>query len=69
MVTFEFPRDRKDAKFVACALSANAEWLIMGDKDFSEAEKTIQTTILSVSVLHETGVIARRRTSAEAILG
>jgi uncharacterized protein len=46
----EFPRDRKDAKFVACALSADADWLITGDKDCVEAEKMMNTTILSVKM-------------------
>jgi putative PIN family toxin of toxin-antitoxin system len=46
----EFPRDRKDAKFIACALSADADWLITGDKDFSEAERMMNTTILSVAM-------------------
>jgi uncharacterized protein len=47
---FEFPRDQKDAKFLACALAANAEFFITGDRDFSEAQKLINTTILSVAL-------------------
>jgi putative PIN family toxin of toxin-antitoxin system len=50
----EFPRDRKDAKFIACALTADADWLITGDKDFSEAQKMMNTTILSVSMFKNT---------------
>ena len=46
----DFPRDRKDAKFLECALAANAEYLITGDKDFSEAHKMIDTTIISVAL-------------------
>jgi uncharacterized protein len=46
----EFPRDQKDAKFLACALSNNADYLITGDRDFSEAQKLLNTTILSVSL-------------------
>lgn len=45
-----FPRDQKDAKFLACAISSNAEYLITGDKDFSEAQKTKSTTIISASL-------------------
>ena len=45
----EFPRDRKDAPFLACALFADADYLITGDRDFSEAQKLLKTTILSVS--------------------
>jgi putative PIN family toxin of toxin-antitoxin system len=48
--TFEFPRDQKDAKFLACALAANAEFFITGDRDFTQAQKLINTTILSVSL-------------------
>lgn len=46
----EFPRDRKDARFLACALAAEAEYLVTGDKDFTEAQKLVQTTIISVSL-------------------
>lgn len=46
----EFPRDQKDAKFLACAIVADAEYFITGDKDFSEAQKLVSTTILSVSL-------------------
>lgn len=45
----EFPRDRKDAKFLACALSAEADYLITGDKDFKEAHKAGVTTVISVA--------------------
>jgi len=49
-VQIDFPRDRKDAKFLECALASEAEYLITGDKDFSEAQKMINTTIISVSL-------------------
>lgn len=45
----EFPRDQKDAKFLECAISANADYLITGDKDFADARKLMETTIISVS--------------------
>jgi len=45
----DFPRDQKDAKFLACALSAEADYLITGDKDFEEAYKAGVTTVISVS--------------------
>ncbi len=48
--TLEFPRDQKDAKFLTCALTANAEFFITGDRDFSQAQKLINTTILSVAL-------------------
>ena len=44
-----FPRDQKDAKFLACAVAAGADYFVTGDKDFSEANKILSTTILSVS--------------------
>lgn len=44
-----FPRDQKDAKFLACALANDADYLITGDADFSEAHKIANVTILSVS--------------------
>lgn len=44
------PRDQKDAIFLACALSAGADYLITGDKDFSAARNLLQTTILSVTL-------------------
>jgi uncharacterized protein len=46
----EFPRDPKDAKFLACALTADAQYFITGDKDFAEATKLIHTTIISVTL-------------------
>jgi putative PIN family toxin of toxin-antitoxin system len=44
-----FPRDIKDAKFLACALATEADFLITGDRDFSEARKLGSTKIVSVS--------------------
>ncbi len=49
-IVIAFPRDQKDAKFISCALSAEAHFLITGDKDFSEAGKLTNTTILSASL-------------------
>ena len=45
----DFPRDQKDAKFLACSLSSNAEYLITGDKDFEDAHKMGVTTVISVA--------------------
>jgi uncharacterized protein len=45
----DFPRDQKDAKFLACSLAADADFLITGDKDFTEAQRMINTAIVSVS--------------------
>jgi putative PIN family toxin of toxin-antitoxin system len=48
-VEIDFPRDKKDEKFLECALAGEAKYLITGDKDFTEAQKIIDTTIISVS--------------------
>jgi len=45
----DFPPDQKDAKFLACAIAANADYFITGDRDFTDAQKLLETTILSVS--------------------
>ncbi|MCX6934874.1 MAG: putative toxin-antitoxin system toxin component, PIN family [Verrucomicrobia bacterium] len=47
------PRDEKDAKFLACALSAQADFLVTGDYDFTEARKIAQTKIVSVRQFHD----------------
>jgi uncharacterized protein len=47
--TVNFPRDPKDAKFLACALAVDAKYLLTGDKDLSIAQKISSTTILSVA--------------------
>lgn len=46
----DFPRDRKDAKFLTCALSTGADFLVTGDRDFEEARRMAATTIVSVSL-------------------
>ena len=45
----DFPRDQKDAKFLACSIFSNAEYLITGDKDFEDAHKMGVTTVISVA--------------------
>lgn len=52
-IEIDFPRDQKDAKFLECALAAEADYLITGDKDFEEAQKLVKTTIISVSQFKE----------------
>ncbi|PSB29973.1 putative toxin-antitoxin system toxin component, PIN family [Chlorogloea sp. CCALA 695] len=49
-VEINFPRDQKDAKFIACALAGGADFLITGDRDFTEAQTLMDTTIISVSL-------------------
>ncbi len=49
-VEVDFPRDRKDAKFLACAIAAEADFFITGDADFNEAQTLLNTTIISLSL-------------------
>lgn len=49
-IKIDFLRDRKDAKFLECALAADAAYFITGDKDFGEAQKLVSTTIIPVSM-------------------
>ncbi|MGI8500742.1 MAG: putative toxin-antitoxin system toxin component, PIN family [Hassallia sp.] len=49
-VEMDFTRDRKDAKFLTCAMAADADFLITGDFDFTEAQTLVKTTIISVSL-------------------
>ena len=47
---YDFPRDQKDAKFLACCLAVNADYLITGDGDFKDAYRIDKTKVLSVSI-------------------
>ncbi|MBE8986969.1 putative toxin-antitoxin system toxin component, PIN family [Nostoc sp. LEGE 12450] len=47
-VEIDFPRDRKDGKFLACAIAAEADFFITGDADFNEAQTLLNTTIISL---------------------
>ncbi len=49
-LAISLPRDLADEKFLACALTGHADFLITGDKDFEGAQKLIQTKIVSVSM-------------------
>lgn len=49
-IVVTFPRDQKDAKFLECALMSQANYFITGDLDFTEAQRLVTTTILSVSL-------------------
>lgn len=48
-VTVNFPRDQKDAKFLALCLSSQANYFITGDKDFEESIDLGLTQIISAS--------------------
>lgn len=47
-IEIDFPRDRKDTRFIACAIAANTDFLITGDRDFEDVQMLENTTILSV---------------------
>jgi len=48
-LVIDFPRDRKDAKFLSCSVAAGVDYFITGDSDFNEAHQLLTTTIISVS--------------------
>ena len=48
-IPVEFHRDQKDAIFLSCAIASGTDYFITGDKDFSEAQRLVNTTIISVS--------------------
>ncbi len=52
-LSIDFPRDRKDAKFLECAITGDAQFFITGDRDFNQAQKLMNTTIISVSKFKE----------------
>jgi uncharacterized protein len=47
----DFPRDPKDAPFLAAALAVQADFLITGDKDLLQAKGIIATRIVTVAEL------------------
>lgn len=49
-LSVQFPPDQKDAKFLACAIAANADYFVTGDRDFAQAQRLLKTTIISVSL-------------------
>ena len=48
-----FPRDANDAKFLACALAAGADFFVTGDRDFTEVRQIGHTKIVSVAQFDE----------------
>ena len=42
-------RDPGDDKFISCAISANANWIVTGDKDLSDLQKYQSVRIISAS--------------------
>ncbi len=54
-----FPRDQKDAKFLACALTSDADFLITGDRDFEDAQKMVNTKIIPLHLFKKLVVDTR----------
>jgi uncharacterized protein len=44
----DFPRDQKDAKFISCAITSKADYLITGDQDFNDAKDLMATKVVNV---------------------
>jgi putative PIN family toxin of toxin-antitoxin system len=52
-LAIDFPRDQKDAKFLACAIEYQADIFISGDKDFSDAQMLVTNTqIMSIAAFY-----------------
>lgn len=45
----DFPRDPKDAPFLAAALAASADFLITGDNDLLQAKGVVATRIITIA--------------------
>ena len=48
LLTARLPRDPKDEPFLAAALASDADYLITGDQDFTEAHSLITSQIVTV---------------------
>lgn len=53
LTKIDFPRDYKDAKFLECAITSDADFFITGDRDFTEVKSLGNTLIISVSLFAE----------------
>jgi len=61
-VEVNFPRDRKDEKFLACAVVGDADFLLTGDRDFEEMQALLpKTIIISVAMFKESVIDAFQR--------
>lgn len=49
-IKIDFSRSQKEAKFLACAVTAEADFWITGDRDFTEAQTLMDIMIISVSL-------------------
>ncbi len=61
-VLVDFPRDQKDAKFLACAIATQADIFISGDKNFSAAKRWLEhANLLSVNEFFQRFVMVSSR--------
>jgi uncharacterized protein len=60
-----FPRDPKDAKFLACARQSDADYFITGDRDFNEAPAEFSTIICSVQQFHQQFITPNQNSSED----
>jgi uncharacterized protein len=49
-ISVDFPVDPDDAMILACAISASADFIITGDTDLFQAEKLLDTAVVTVAV-------------------
>ncbi len=49
IVVVDFPRDPKDAPFLAAALAAGADYLITGDRDLLDARDSLPCRVVTVA--------------------
>lgn len=47
---YDLPHDQKDARFLACSIAADADFLITGDGDFKDTFRFGRTKVVSVSL-------------------
>ncbi|NJO40556.1 MAG: putative toxin-antitoxin system toxin component, PIN family [Cyanobacteria bacterium CRU_2_1] len=48
-ISIDFPTDPDNAKFLACAIAANADFLITGDQGLAEGKNLISTVVITVA--------------------
>lgn len=48
-ITVDFPADPKDAMFLSCAITTDADFIITGDTDLLNADLAIKTSVVNVN--------------------
>lgn len=49
-ISIDFPTDPDDAKFLTCAIAANADFLVTGDTDLLQGQNLVDTAIVTVAM-------------------